>query len=182
MQLILLLMIFTVLLPQNVIDLGETVIQFVTFDFTLGQAEETLQSIFNFKESDPINAIFNDAGYSTSNFILGAGSLLFLLAGFAIFVLLKFILNLVTKNCDQNCFTKVMRKKIHYNLIIVRFLLEGCLELSLLATISLLNSDNWDYESIQETISQILAISIVVILVLLIFYISRAAYKIRFNE
>ena len=56
--------------------------------------------------------IFEEAGYSTSNFIIEANTLLFLIVGFGLFVLMKFFLEKVTINAQENCFTKCLRKQV----------------------------------------------------------------------
>ena len=81
---------------------------------------------------------FAEAGYESSNFIELIGMIFFIALAFVAFVILRALARLVTNSCNANCLTRRIRSKINLNVIIMRFSLEGCIEIGLSATISII--------------------------------------------
>ena len=52
--------------------------------------------MYNFKESEPFNAIFEQAGYETSKFVIELGLIFFIICVSAIYLTIKKILKYLT--------------------------------------------------------------------------------------
>ena len=72
--------------------------------------------------------------------------------------MLRLLLQLITKNCDSNCFTKRLRKRISVFNITTRFLLEACVEMGLVALIAVIKMDEHRFDSFQDGLAIVLAI------------------------
>ena len=134
--------------------------------------------MFNFRESGPFNAIFEQAGYETTTFIIELGLIFFLVLAFILYQILKAGLRSLTRNYGENMFTKHLRRETKYREIIVRFLLEGCMELGLVASISLMQEESWRFGNVWDAFSAFMAVVSLCILALTPLYIGRAAYLI----
>ena len=62
-----------------------------------------------------MNALFEEIGYESTNFVLQFGSLFFILAFLIIFNLLRCGLKKITTNMKENKFVNFLRKKVYYN-------------------------------------------------------------------
>ena len=105
--------------------------------------ESDMQDWFGFTPTAPFNAIFWEAGFDTTTFWIEIGLILFIVISFGIFVVLRELLRHIFKKYPMSNrvvdFMKKKIKKIKYKVIIVRFLLEGCIELGLSALICVLS-------------------------------------------
>jgi len=101
-----------------------------------------LEKFMVLKELPPFNFLFGEVGYETTNFILELGPLFFLIIGCFFFFLAKVLLVCLIKKRGDNCLTRRIRKQIHYQAFIIRFLLEGCIVLGLIAMICVLRVSN----------------------------------------
>ena len=109
---------------------------------------------------------FADAGYDSSNFFLLLGPLLIGILLYIVFIILKSLARLLTMPCKENFLTKRLRKPVPYLLIVVRFLLEGCVEIGMSAMICIvmINGDNFDH--IWEAISTVSAFVALILLLM----------------
>ena len=118
------------------------IMQFVNLDFI---DTEMIQSALNLSTSLPFNSIFEEAGFDSTTFLIEIGPILFIVVGFVIFYLSRELIRYVFRKFDLSGrvvdFIKRKLSKIRYKVIIVRFLLESCLELGLSAMICVLTLD-----------------------------------------
>ena len=84
-----------------------------------------------------MNDIFEAAGFRGIHFTIQLGMLFFVISFSVISYLLKLVLKLATKSCDENCFTRPLRKKVNTLVIVVRFFMESCNTIGLAALICL---------------------------------------------
>ena len=94
-----------------------------------------LDKIIWLTELDTFNYTFKEVGYKTTNFIIELGVLFFIIVVFPIVILVRALLRRFVKNKKDNCLTKRLRKSVNLRAIVLRFLLEGCIELGLVAMI-----------------------------------------------
>ena len=98
--------------------------------------------MFDFPETAPFNQIFNRAGYNTTTYIIELGTIFHITVGFAILVPIREIFKRVMKKREtSNRFLQYLKgksDKMIYKVIIIRFLLEGCIELGLSAMITVI--------------------------------------------
>ena len=138
--------------------------------------EKYHREIFGFTDAEPYNAIFLQAGYETSNFIIESGTLLFVIIGYILITALILLLRCATKKCGDNFLTRRLRKRSSHNVSIVRFLLEGSLELGLVATMSLIKVDN------NFTFNHILSSVLLIVLFITPVYLIVAALKVKKSQ
>ena len=93
--------------------------------------------------------IFDAAGFRGIHFTIQLGMLFFVITLSIIVFLLKLILRLATKQCDENCLTRPLRKKVNSLVIVVRFFMESCNTIGLAALICLKTdqTERWNYFS-----------------------------------
>ena len=101
---------------------------------------------------------FEDAGYEQSNFIQLIGSIFFIIALFFTWNLLLLSCRLCARKYSDNRLKRWLHRPTQNKIIIIRFLLEGCIELGLSAMIQVIMTDEVDFSSINETITYSLAI------------------------
>lgn len=170
-QMIMLTALFVIALPSNAQTLMFSLLRMSNLDIM--KTEELHRNLFGATEQEPFNAIFDTAGYETTNFFIESGTLVFVFVTFILFTALKALLRFATRKCGKNCLTKRLRKREHLNVSIVRFLLEGCLDLGLVSTIALLKwHGNFSF-------AEFTAIVLLVVLFITPFYILWAACKFR---
>ena len=68
--------------------------------------------------------------------------------------------------CKDNCITKIIHKRVPYILIIVRFLLEGCIDIGMSAIICILMLSNQNFEHLWEAVSTVFAFLFLLLLFL----------------
>ena len=108
--------------------------------------EAMFQSIFNFRETEAFmtqtyingekKSSYADAGYESTNFVLNLSPLLMIVLAYLVYLIVKKLLQISTKCCSANCLTRFLRQDNLYSIVIVRFLLESCLEICLSAMIT----------------------------------------------
>lgn len=108
--------------------------------------EAMFQSIFNFSETEAFmtqtyingekKSSYADAGYESTNFVLNLSPLLMIVLAYLVYLIVKKLLQVSTRCCSANCLTRFLRKDNLYSIVIVRFLLESCLEICLSAMIT----------------------------------------------
>ena len=85
------------------------------------------------------NMLFEEVGYDTTSFIIELGPLLFIILGTGAFFLLKALAKVATCRFKDSWLTRKVRAKVHYTAGIIRFFLESCIELGLIAMICVKN-------------------------------------------
>ena len=137
---IVLTVLFSVMRPQNAESVLVTVMEYVNFD--IFETQKHINFVFDFPETAPFNQIFNRAGYNTTTYIIELGAIVHMSVGFAILVPMREIFKRVMKKREtSNRFLQYLKgksDKMNYEVIIVRFLLEGCIELGLAAMITVI--------------------------------------------
>ena len=89
-------------------------------------------------ELAPFNLVFQEVGYDTTNFLIELGPLFFIILGSIFFYLTLALLRRLIKKRGDNCVTRRIRKKINFHVIAIRFVLESCIELMIIAMICVL--------------------------------------------
>lgn len=167
--------LFSVTLPANTQIFMFSMMRLSNFD--VYNTEDALHSIFHLSETKPFNAIFDQAGYQTSNFIIESGTLLFLIAGIFALLVLRLLIILALHKMRGNWFTNRLRRRIDLNVSFVRYMLESCLCLGLVAGISLLDEQSYTNDKFADKVSMLLAILQLIVLILTTLYIAYAAIK-----
>ena len=101
-----------------------------------------MAEIFQFRDTEAFNPLFEKAGYQSTTYMVEIGMILFVVIGFIVFVpvieLTKFALRKSTISNKVVNYIRKQTESIVYRVIIVRFLLEGIIELGLTAMISII--------------------------------------------
>lgn len=139
--------LFAFNLPFNALSVMITFLGLVSLDFI--DTDFLLEEMFDFRETDAFGTYidgygepqshFADAGFETSNFIELLGSVFFVILLYAGLQLVLALLKIIVRPCALNKVTRWIRKEVHYKLFILRFLLEGCVELGLSSMIQILS-------------------------------------------
>lgn len=125
------------------------------------ETEQFLTSFFTFKsEALPLNDTFEEVGYESSNFIIELGLIFCIIVFFGFVALVRLcLIKMTQKLCSRvnNCCTRRLNMSTSARVYLVRFLIEGCIELGLVALIALrmVNADRFTY--FQDAFSIILA-------------------------
>ena len=132
---IVLTVLFAINMPSNCYRIMIAIMKLTNLDIV--ETEDILNQIFTFHvETKPISAVFKEAGYESSNFIIELGPLFLIICISSIIYLLRMILLKLVEKCGDNCLTRKLQNRIQLSVIIVRFLLESCIELGLVALIA----------------------------------------------
>ena len=109
LQIIVFTVLFIVNMPLNSSLIMIDIMQLTNLDIL--PVEDIIVAIFDFKvETEPINEIFEDAGYDSSNYLLLLGSLFFIVSFGIIVYLLKKLCVRITRPMLDNWFTTRIRK------------------------------------------------------------------------
>lgn len=103
--------LFSCVLPINTQILMFSLLRMGNLD--IYNTADAYQAIFNFQNMEPFNALFELAGYDTTNFIIESGMLLFGIIGFALYQSLRLLLIFILKRkCNEkdNCLTRRIKK------------------------------------------------------------------------
>lgn len=135
--------LFDVYIPYNAKMVLLAILQLVGREFV--DTSSITGLMFDWRETDAYSTSFDEEGFAHSRFAdAGYESTIFieLLGTLFLMVLLQIFLTIliivckkIAKSCNENCFTRCLRKKVHYKIIVLRFFLEGCVELGLSAFI-----------------------------------------------
>ena len=112
-----------------------------TFFVAIFDLRETPSFRTEIEESGKQKSAFANGGYESSNYIMLIGPFFLLLIIYLTFKSLKWILVCATRNCGNNFFTRLIRRKSIFKVFAFRFLLESCLEIGICAMISVLMID-----------------------------------------
>ena len=76
-------------MPANALSIMTMILNLAAFDFF--QTDKILNGIFYFKETPSFSQIFDDAGYSGSNFIIGIGLMFIMIVFYGFFLAIRVI-------------------------------------------------------------------------------------------
>ena len=133
LQLIVLTVLFNVLMPVNALEVLTQIMMLVNLDVI--DTRFLLDTVITLKDLPGFNIRFQEVGYDTSSFLIELGPLLFIVLGSLTYLLAKALLKRATRCCGDNWFSKRVRAKVYFTAAVIRFFLESCIELGLIAMI-----------------------------------------------
>ena len=135
--------LFNVKIPFNAHMVMITILSLVSLEFV--DTDPLLERMFEIRETPAFETVIDDdgdpqsnfaeAGYESSNFLDLLGSIFFIILAYVANQVCMNLLRLVIMPCKSNRFTRWVRKRDSYKVIVIRFLLESCVELGLCASI-----------------------------------------------
>lgn len=117
--------------------------------------------------------MYETAGYESSNYFKLLGPILLIVIFLIALTILRRLIVCAVSCCPENCFTRYIRRKTDYVLFIMRFLLEGCIEIGLSSMITVIMIDKDNFSSAWETVSTTFAFLSLLLLVLAPLYFIR---------
>ena len=159
LQMIVLTALFAIKVPFNAEMIMIAILKMVQLDFI--PVESYLTTIFNFRDTKPFfleetldgesYSKFEEVGYDSSNFIMLIGPIFFFLLAYLAFQIVRCPISFCIKKCKcrDNCFTRPFITSNRL-IFIMRFVLEGCVEIGLSALIAVkmmdkeVLEDNWE--------------------------------------
>lgn len=163
LQMIVVTAIFNLDWTPNVNDVMLTIFKLVAFE--LVDTESILDLMFDVRSTRPFltkeddsNTRFADAGYESSNFIYLIGPLFIAILAWLAYVVFILFSRLLSKPCKENCFTRRVRRSIQSKIVIIRFLLEGCIEIGISAVIQIITTEEEIFDDNDEVFAYVLAI------------------------
>ena len=183
LQVLVLTALFQLDLAPNADMVMVAVLKMAALEFVSG--EQYIDMIFGMRETHSFDyrgevdesvlqsTKFADAGYESSNYIELLGPLFFIVCGYAVWRVLMIFLTLIFKPCPDCCCSKRLHSmQKNQPETVMRFFLEGCVEIGLSAIISIMMMDEKVLENEWETVSTILAfISLVMLVFAPIYYL-----------
>jgi len=177
---IVLTVLFSVHMPSNCYRAMIAIMKLTNLDII--DIEAFLNSIFTFSaESGPLNPVFEEAGYDSSNFIIELGPLFLIICGSVAFYITRYFLVRSLRNCGDNFITRRLRKRLMLIAIIVRFLIEGCIELGLVAMIATRKISYERFEYVQDGTAAVFGIMMLACLGIAPFYLLYVGNKLTKN-
>ena len=113
---------------------------------------------------------FAEAGYDSSNYWQLLGALFFIVLAFGVFTLCKLLCKRAFKSCKDNYLTRRLRRPNKYGVVLMRFLLEACLEIGLSAMISVIMMSKETFKDFWEVVAIITAFVSIVVLAVAPYY------------
>ena len=136
MQIIVLGVFFDCYWPPNAQIILISLLKSCSFD--LFQTESIYTETFGFKDSESFSELFDEAGLEGSIFVIGIGPIFLFIILFPIYMAVHSCARWVFKGEEKiKCIIKFIQPK-NFTVILMIFLLEGCLELGLTCSVSLL--------------------------------------------
>lgn len=174
LQLIVLTVLFTqLMMPERCKNYLHKIMQYTNLDII--EVDDYLEAIFGgFPSTEPFSESFEMLGYQTSNFFLEMGPLMFLIMLFLVWAPFRKLIQIVSMLCSDNFLTRRMKQATHFKMTVVRFLLEGSIEISLSAYICILKMNKNNFDSFWFGVSTGLAIATILVQFILPFYLIRA--------
>jgi hypothetical protein len=165
MQVIVLTVLFNLKTPVNAQNIEVMILQMVSFDVIRTSALLTKVFKFENEKTPPLNFIFEQAGYDTSNFILGMGPLFIAEVGYVLVFICLPIMNYICSK-EKNKFAIWLRTIVPFQMLF-RFYLEGTLELALNTLITFRKMDGKFWTTWQLCFSNLWAAANLVFLIVM---------------
>lgn len=166
LQIIMLTSLFDLNFPLNANEVMTIIMQLCAMD--VFDTDSIFIQIFGFRETKVFKSKLNsegeeesayaNAGYDSSIYFMLLGPIFFIVLLYLFAVVIKTLMRLATKNCSENFLTKRLRSKSDYSVIIVRFILESCLEVGLSSIICVLMIEREVFTTFWESFSTVCAI------------------------
>ena len=157
--------LFNLEFPDNAKKIMTMIMKMCSADVT--DTESLFKAVFGFRDTATFQSsknvdgdeqsIYATAGYDSSIFFMLLGPLLPMIILYAIVMILKKIMQLVTLKCSENFLTRRLRKKSQFMKVITRFMLESCIEVGLSAIICIFMIDEKTFKDAWESISTVCA-------------------------
>ena len=125
--------LFSVSMPVNAYSILIEIMQITNFDIV--DISELLNGVMTLTPFAPFSFVFEEAGYDTTNFFIELGAIFLLIVSFPLLLLVRFIVRRIAMKFRDNCCTRRLKVAYNYKMVILRFLIEGALELGLSAMI-----------------------------------------------
>lgn len=174
LQLIVLTVLYTELeMPDRCKHYLHKIMKYTNLDII--EVDDYLAAIFgDFVPTEPFSAEFEDLGYETSNFFLEMGPLMFLVMLFMAWVPIRKFLQLASLKCKENCLSRRMKQDPHFKMTILRFFLEGSIEINLSACICIKKMSSSNFEDFWFGVSTVLAFVAIGVQIILPLYLMCA--------
>ena len=105
-------------------------------------------SVFNFHETESFSPTFEEAGMEGSNFILGIGPIFLSMVLFPIYVAVHQMTRYIFQGQTDSTIINNFIAKKKYKSIVIKFLMEGSLELGLTALVCVVKLSKEDFETV----------------------------------
>lgn len=174
LQIIVLTDLFNLDVPPNADNFMMMILGLCSLEFI--DTSVYLNEMFSFRETEAFQtehlsdgtkiAKYEEAGYETAIFLELLGPLFFIVIAMAIFMIVRKALQKCAMRCNDNFLTKRLKRETDNLVFIVRFLLEGCIDIGLSALIAVVSMNDKSFSSSSEAFSSILALLFILLLVL----------------
>lgn len=157
LQMIVLTVLFNLAMPVNAYTILIEIMKITNLDVI--DTGEFLDMVISVTETPSFGFKFLEGGYDTTSYFIELGPLFFVIIGAFIYVVLKLlIMCLLRKKQPTNWFIRRVQRRENYRSAIVRFLIEGCVELSLISMMCLLSLGPVNWDRWQDRFSTVCAI------------------------
>lgn len=174
LQIVVLTVLFNLDIPENADNFMLMLLSLCSLEFI--DTSEYLQMMFTFRETEAFGtktfsdgtkeAKYADAGYESTIFLELLGPLFFMIIAMVAFMIVRKLLQKCAKPFNDNFCTRRLKKETANLVFIVRFILEGCIDIGLSALISVFSMSEESFSSSSETFSSILSFLFVLLLFL----------------
>lgn len=166
--------LFNLDIPENADNFMLMILGLCSLEFI--DTSVYLEKIFTLRDTEAFRtthfsdgtsvAKYAEAGYESIIFLELLGPLFFMIIAMVLFMLLKKALQKCAMRYGDNFLTKRLKKETDYLVFIVRFLLEGCIDIGLSALIAVVSINDKSFSNPSEAFSSVLAFLFILLLVL----------------
>ena len=181
LQIVVLTVLFQLDIPINAELIMIMILEMCSLEFI--PTETVFGYMHSFRETQPFASKIDEngedvskfaaAGYENANYWQLLGPLFFIIVFFILLTVIKIICRRSVQSCNENYCTRRLRRPNKYGVIILRFLLEGCLEMGLSAMISIVMIEKESYGDYWEIFSLATAFITLFILAITPCYLKR---------
>ena len=173
LQLIVMAVLYPLIIPTICYDVLISIMRLTNLDII--EVDFLIDIMFNFREVEPFNTTFEEAGYDSTNFFIAMGPLFFIIIIYLTWMPIRKLIQWCgKKTTGGNCLTRWMRQESNFKLVIVRFFFEGCVELGLSTLICITKISKDNFKAPWESLSTAIALLLTLLLLLFPFYLVRA--------
>lgn len=174
LQIIVLSVLFNIDIAPNADMIMVAILQTVSLEFI--STEDFIDEMFGgFRETKPFmirvdengyeHSKFVDAGYDTSNFVMLLGPIFIIVVAYLSWITIRLLLRLAFSRCDENFITQRLRRSLDLRVVVMRFILEGCVEIGLSAIIAVKMIEKEIFDDGSEIFSLTLAFLFLLLLI-----------------